>query len=76
MINQSCAKSWVLIYPKQSDKDKILTQAYCDCATKKLPDEVVKPADSLTDKEYYSRIDTIADHCSGEALNTKPTSKK
>lgn len=70
-VMEFCQDRWSLIYPKESDADKKQTDAYCECAKPKLMD-LVKQADSMTDKQFDEGIDTVAAACSDNAVATNP----
>lgn len=72
-IADYCQNRWDLIYPKQSDEDKKLITAYCECAKPKLTD-LLKRSNDMTDKQYDAEIDTVADACSADAVASKPSS--
>lgn len=71
-INEYCEDRWNLIYPKQTDADKKITTAYCECAKPKLMD-LIKQSDNMTDKQYDDGINTIAAACSGNVKQDTPT---
>ena len=70
-VKEYCEDKWNLIYPKQTDADKKITSAYCECANPKLMD-LMKQADNLTDKQYDEGIDTVAAACSGNVKQEAP----
>lgn len=70
-INEYCEDRWNLIYPKQTDEDKKITTAYCECAKPKLMD-LIKKADSMTDKQYDEGINDVAAACSGNVKQENP----
>jgi hypothetical protein len=73
-ITEYCQDRWNLIYPLMSDAEKTATAAYCECARPKLL-ELVKKADSMTDKAYAIEIDGVASACSGKVKPDEATTK-
>lgn len=71
-IDEYCQDRWTLIYPHQSDADKKVTTAYCECAKPKLLD-LIKQSDNMTEKQYNDSIDSIAANCSGNVKEEQPT---
>ena len=71
-ITEYCADRWNLIYPKQSDEDKKITSAYCECAKPKLMD-LIKQSDNMTDKQYDDGINDVAAACSGNVKQETPS---
>ncbi len=71
-INEYCEDRWNLVYPKQTDADKQITAAYCECAKPKLMD-LIKKADNMTDKQYEEGIDDVASACSGKVKQETST---
>ncbi|MCW8397373.1 hypothetical protein OQJ26_01005 [Legionella sp. PATHC038] len=67
-----CQDRWNLVDPKQTDEDKKLISAYCECAKPKLVD-LLKRSNDMTDKQYSDEIDSIADNCADNAVASKPT---
>lgn len=63
-VMEYCQDRWNLIYPNQTDADKKVTGAYCECAKPKLLD-LLKQSDNITDSQYSESIDNIAAACSG-----------
>lgn len=71
-IDSACKDKWALIYPKMTDKDKVGIAAYCACAkTKLMP--IVKDADNLTDKDFYTKVNGVAKDCAGDVEPDKST---
>ena len=70
-INEYCVDRWNLVYPKQSDAEKQIVKAYCECAKPKLID-LIKQSDNVTDKQYDEGIDSIADACSDHVKQEAP----
>ncbi|CEG56930.1 hypothetical protein [Legionella fallonii] len=70
-VMEYCEDRWKLIYPKQTDDDKKITTAYCECAKPKLMD-LIKQADNMTDKQYDDAIDSVAAACSGNVKQETP----
>ncbi|KTD40222.1 hypothetical protein [Legionella parisiensis] len=68
-----CQDRWDLVLPKPTDEDKKLITAYCECAKPKLV-ELLKKSNDMTDKQYYSEIDDVADTCADSAVASKPSS--
>ena len=71
-INEYCDDRWNLVYPKQTDEEKKVTAAYCECAKPKLLD-LIKQSDTMTDKQYDDGIDSVAAACSGNVKQETPT---
>ncbi|AUH71972.1 hypothetical protein [Legionella sainthelensi] len=71
-INDYCLDRWSVVLPEQTDDDKKLINAYCQCAQPKLMD-LIKQSDNMTDKEYEAGIDKVADNCTENSLATTPT---
>lgn len=70
-INEYCTDRWNLIIPKQTDEDKKITTAYCECAKPKLMD-LIKQSDKMTDKQYDEGINVVAAECSGNVKQEAP----
>ncbi|MFA5960002.1 MAG: hypothetical protein WC785_05750 [Tatlockia sp.] len=73
-INQYCLNEWNLIYPKITDEVKQTAAAFCTCAEPKLA-SLVKDTDKVTDKDYATQIDTIAESCSATIKPDTSTNK-
>ncbi|KTD66235.1 hypothetical protein [Legionella shakespearei] len=71
-VDEYCQDRWNLIYPNQTDADKKVTGAYCECAKPKLLD-LIKQSDNMTEKQYNESIDSIAASCSGSVKEEQPT---
>jgi hypothetical protein len=71
-ITEYCQDRWNLVYPKQSEEDKKITAAYCECAKPKLLD-LIKQSDNMTDKQYDAGINDVAAACSGNVKQETPT---
>ncbi|KTC82726.1 hypothetical protein [Legionella cincinnatiensis] len=71
-INDYCLDRWSVVLPQQTEDDKKLINAYCQCAQPKLMD-LIRQSDTMTDNEYEAGIDKVADHCVENSLVTKPT---
>ncbi|MBA2651467.1 MAG: hypothetical protein H0U73_04265 [Tatlockia sp.] len=61
-VNQACEDKWKLIYPQMSAQAQLNTTAFCSCTQPKLS-ELSKKSDNMTDKDYYTQIDSIAASC-------------
>ena len=64
-ITQYCQDRWNLVYLNMTEKGKIASKAYCDCANPKLV-ALIKDSDKMTDKDYDNQINGIAASCSSE----------
>ncbi|BCA95687.1 hypothetical protein TUM19329_20480 [Legionella antarctica] len=63
-IKEYCEDRWNLVFSKQTDANKKITVAFCECAKPKLMD-LIKKADDVTDTQYEKGIDDVAAACSG-----------
>ena len=70
-VNEYCADRWELIYPKQTEADKKITAAYCECAKPQLM-ELMKGADKMTDRQYDEGINNVAASCSNNVKEETP----
>lgn len=70
-VMEYCEDRWNLIYPKQTEADKKITTAYCECAKPKLMD-LIKQSDNMTDKQYDDGIDLVASACSANVKQQTP----
>lgn len=66
-IGEYCHDRWDLVYPKMDDKLKSTAATYCDCANPEIL-SLIKGSDSMTDKQYYDKIDEIAATCSAKLV--------
>lgn len=71
-VNEYCEDRWALIYPKQTEADKKITAAYCECAKPKLM-ELIKDASNMTDKLYDEGINNVAAACSNNVKEETPS---
>ncbi|MDR3443497.1 MAG: hypothetical protein P4L65_10870 [Legionella sp.] len=71
-IMEYCQDRWNLLYPKQTDEDKKLIAAHCECAKPKIV-ELIKQSDKMTDKQYDEGLDAVAAACSIDAVAHKPS---
>lgn len=70
-LMEYCEDRWNLVYPKQTNEDKKITTAYCECAKPKLMN-LTKQTTKITDKQYDEGIDSIAAECSGNVKQEAP----
>ncbi len=73
-VNQYCQDTWNLIYPKMTSQGKQIATSFCDCSQPKLAG-LLKDSNSMTDKEYYAQIDTVAASCSGPIQSSQSPAK-
>jgi len=68
----SCADEWNVLYPDMDAGMKDGTSSYCSCAAPKI-ETLNQDRDKLTDKEWYAKIDGIAEECSTAVKADKGT---
>lgn len=65
-ILSGCQEKWKILYPDQPSKN------YCQCAAPKLY-EMNHNSENMTDKEWYEKMNSIADNCAGNVTPHKAT---
>ena len=72
LVKTGCGDELTMLYPDIDADGKKSFGEYCACASPKLL-EINKNRDSLTDKEWYEKINGVAADCSGKVAPDKGT---
>lgn len=65
-ILSGCQYKWKMLYPDRPSEN------YCQCAAPKLY-EMNHNSENMTDKEWYEKMNAIADSCAGNVTPNKAT---